>query len=151
VIDGHIYVVETKDIVTCTGDYWRSLDWGLDLLTTYTRLVTTSNYNGTANLHNSQMTTAHAKPFWVCCVFTSHSLATVSNSGDPSFSFTRSDPLFTASRTELTNNWPFPLLIPSRHGPRRSKHPLPTITIVACVFVAARTCLASSCPETIVV
>jgi hypothetical protein len=51
----------------------------------YTRLVTTSNYSATAN-HNSQITPAPAKPFSACCVFTSSSLATASNSGDSSAS-----------------------------------------------------------------
>jgi hypothetical protein len=63
------------------------LDWILDLLTTYTtRLETTSNYSAVANLHNSQLTTAHAKSFSACYVFTSRSLATASNSGDSSAS-----------------------------------------------------------------
>jgi hypothetical protein len=39
------------------------------------RLIGTSNYSATANLHNSQITTATAKPFPACCVFTSRSLA----------------------------------------------------------------------------
>jgi streptolysin S family bacteriocin protoxin len=52
----------------------------------YTRLGITSNYSATANLHNSQITTAPAKPFSACCVFTSRSLAMASNSGDSSAS-----------------------------------------------------------------
>jgi hypothetical protein len=52
----------------------------------YTRLGTTSNYSAADNLHNSQTTTAHAKPFPACCVFTSRSLATASNSGNSSAS-----------------------------------------------------------------
>jgi hypothetical protein len=55
----------------------------LDLLTL---LVSTSNYITTADLHTSQFTTAPAKTFPVCCVLTSHSLATVSKSGDSSAS-----------------------------------------------------------------
>jgi hypothetical protein len=35
----------------------------------------TNNYSATANLHNSQITTAPAKSFPACCVFTSRSLA----------------------------------------------------------------------------
>jgi hypothetical protein len=54
----------------------------MDLLTTYTPLGTTSNYSASANLHNSQITAAPAKPFAACYVFTSCSLATASNSGD---------------------------------------------------------------------
>jgi hypothetical protein len=50
----------------------------------YTRIGTTSNYSATANLQNSQITTAPAKPFPACCVFTSHSPAKASNSGDVS-------------------------------------------------------------------
>jgi hypothetical protein len=37
-------------------------------------------------LHNSQITTAPAKPFLACCVFTRRSLATATNSGDSSAS-----------------------------------------------------------------
>jgi hypothetical protein len=54
----------------------------------HTTRGTTSNYRPTANLHNSQVTTAPAKPFPGCCVFTSRSLATASNSGDSSASRT---------------------------------------------------------------
>jgi hypothetical protein len=39
-----------------------------------------------SNLHNSPITTAPAKPFPACCVFTSRSLATASNSVDSSAS-----------------------------------------------------------------
>jgi hypothetical protein len=40
------------------------MDWMLDLLTQlFTPLETASNYSGTANLHNSQITTAPAKAF----------------------------------------------------------------------------------------
>jgi hypothetical protein len=52
----------------------------------HTRLGTTGNYSATANLHNSQITTAPAKPFPAFYVFISRSLATSSNSGDPSAS-----------------------------------------------------------------
>jgi hypothetical protein len=52
----------------------------------YTRLVITSNYRATANLHSSQITTVHAKPFPAYCVFTSRFLTTAFNSGDPSAS-----------------------------------------------------------------
>jgi hypothetical protein len=65
--------------------------WGLDFVNgfidhLYTPLGTTSNYSATANLHNSQITTAPAKPFLSCCVFISRSLTTASNSGDSSAS-----------------------------------------------------------------
>jgi hypothetical protein len=49
----------------------------------YTRLGSTSNYNATANLHNSQIATAPAKPFPACCLHQPF-LAAASNSGDSS-------------------------------------------------------------------
>jgi hypothetical protein len=52
----------------------------------YTPLGTTSTYNAIADFHNSQITTAPAKPFPACCVFTSRSLEKASNSGDSSVS-----------------------------------------------------------------
>jgi hypothetical protein len=55
----------------------------------HTWLGTTSNYSAASNLHNSQTTTAPAKPFPAFCVFTSPSLATASNSGDSSASRAR--------------------------------------------------------------
>jgi hypothetical protein len=59
------------------------MDWILHILT---QIGITSNYNATANLHNSQITTAPAKLFPAFCVFTSSSLATASNSEDSSVS-----------------------------------------------------------------
>jgi hypothetical protein len=56
----------------------------------YTRLESTGYYSVIANLHNSQITTAPAKRFPVCCVFTSRVLATASNSGDSSASALKS-------------------------------------------------------------
>jgi hypothetical protein len=52
----------------------------------YTRLVITSNYSATINIHNSQITTALAKHFAACCLFTSRSLETASNSAGTSTS-----------------------------------------------------------------
>jgi hypothetical protein len=52
----------------------------------YTRLGTTSNYSTTANLHNSQITTAPAKPFPAFCVFSNHYLVTAYNCGGSSAS-----------------------------------------------------------------
>jgi hypothetical protein len=55
----------------------------LDLLThLYIPLGTAGNYSATANLHNSQITTATAKPSPACSVFNSRSLASASNSED---------------------------------------------------------------------
>jgi hypothetical protein len=61
----------------------------------YTQPGTTSNYRATANLHNSQNTTAPDKPFPACCVFNTRSLVKILQPP-------RSSPLFTASLTELT-------------------------------------------------
>jgi hypothetical protein len=52
-----------------------------------TLLGTTRNYSAPANLYNSQITTSPAKPFPACCVLTSRSLSTTSNSGDSSASY----------------------------------------------------------------
>jgi hypothetical protein len=49
-------------------------------------LGTASTYNAITDFHTSQITTAPAKPFPPCCIFASHSLATVPNSGDSSAS-----------------------------------------------------------------
>jgi hypothetical protein len=97
---------------------------GLDLLTP---LLTTSNDSATANLHNSHFTTAHAKRFPASCVFTCRSLATVSNSRDsptiPSTGLGSSLYSFGTYPTENTvsNN----------------------SSIVACIYVAAGTCVPS--------
>jgi hypothetical protein len=70
----HVHIVWWRG-VTIDGGF--GLDIGfIDHL--YTRLGTTSNYSATANLHNSQITSAPAKPFPACCVFTSRSLVTAS-------------------------------------------------------------------------
>jgi hypothetical protein len=44
---------------------------------------------------------------------------------------------FTASRTEMPDNWFCPLLITSRHGPRRNT-PLHTVTLVLLVYSLQR-------------
>jgi hypothetical protein len=49
-----------------------------------TRLVTTLNYSAIVDLHILQITTAHAKSFPACSVFTSSCLVTASNSGESS-------------------------------------------------------------------
>jgi hypothetical protein len=73
----------------CHVYVWLQTKFGLiirfiDLL--YTRLVSTSNYSATANFHNSQITTATAKPFTSLLCLRSRSLATASNSGHSSAS-----------------------------------------------------------------
>jgi hypothetical protein len=61
------------------------LRFGLDLLTTLnTRLATTLNYSSIADFHTLQITTDHSESFPACCVFTTRSQVTASNSGDSS-------------------------------------------------------------------
>jgi hypothetical protein len=78
------------DIVTCICDYRRAFGLEIGFIDHFTtRLVTTSNYSSSADLHTLQITIAYAKSFPACCVFTSRSLVTASNSGDSSaFAFT---------------------------------------------------------------
>jgi hypothetical protein len=128
---------------------WLSTGFGLvnrfiDIL--YTRLGTTSNYSAIADLHILQITTASAEPFIVCCIFTSRSLATVSNSGDSSASCTQVLPPVQNS-TELIT--PTVLVKTSRHGPHRKHRLYSSKSVVACVFVATGTCVPSRCPETV--
>jgi hypothetical protein len=88
-----------------------------------TRLGTTRNYSTTTNLHNSQITTAPAKPF-PAYVFIIRSLVKASNSGDSSDS--RDQVLSSQTPVQnyqLTTNLVTPVVfkITPRHGPRR-KH-----------------------------
>jgi hypothetical protein len=101
----------------------------------YTPLGTTSNYSATASLHNSQITTAPAKSLPVFCVFTSRSLAKVSNSGD--FLALRAQVL--SSEPPMQNSTeliaPTVMVITSRERLLR-KHRYST---VACVYTAGVT------------
>jgi hypothetical protein len=92
----------------------------------YTPLRTTSNYSATVNLHNSQITTAPAKPF-LAYVLTSRSLAIASNSGNSSAPRAQN-----LSRTELSTNPT--VCLKHRHA-----------------SVTAGTCLPNRCPETALV
>jgi hypothetical protein len=105
----------------------------------YIRLGTTSNYSATFNLHNSQMTTAHAKSFPACCVFTSRSLPTASNNGHSSAS--RS---YVPSSQTSVHNWlgcPNHLLYNS----------FSRSSIKQYVSVARGMCLLSRCLKTVLV
>jgi hypothetical protein len=90
----HLYIALTAVAAILSrfrNDYRWSMDWWIGFIDhLYPRLGTTSNYGATAELHNSQITIAPAKPFPACCSFTSRSLATASNSGDSSASELRS-------------------------------------------------------------
>jgi hypothetical protein len=105
----------------------------------YTRLVITSNYSATANLHNSQIITARDKPIPACSVFTSLSLATASNSGHSSAS--RAQVLFSHPPVQFsTNNWLNPLLLTSWDGPHRNT-PFPTVILLLCKYSLLRECV----------
>jgi hypothetical protein len=115
----------------------------------YTRLRTTTNYSVSANLHNSQITPAPAKPFPACCVFTSRSLVTAFNSVDSSASHAQ----VLSSQSPVQNSTEFiapaVLVITYRHGSHR-KHPVSNSnSTVASVFFAAGKCLLSRCPEAV--
>jgi hypothetical protein len=76
----------------------------------YTSFRTANNYSTTANLHNSQITTAPSKPSFQPHVLIGRSLATASNSGDSSASRAQvlsSQPLVQSSTDnwQLTTNW----------------------------------------------
>jgi hypothetical protein len=66
-------------------DYWRSLDWWVDLFASYTQLATKNNHNALANPHTLQITRAHAKSSQFAYT-TSRFLLTDLNSGDSSAS-----------------------------------------------------------------
>jgi hypothetical protein len=112
-------------------DYRRgfALDFGfIDHL--YTQLGTTSNYSALANIHHSQITTAHAKYFPARSVFTSSCLVTASNNGYSSasalWSYLNGDYLPAASfphRLPYTTDSVVPtvFIITPLHGPSR-KH-----------------------------
>jgi hypothetical protein len=84
----------------------------------YTRLGNTSYWSATTNLHNSQITSLN-KPFPACCVFTSRSLASATNSDDSSVSVLTPLP---AGWYYSQVNWSV-LVITTRHGPHRN-HPV---------------------------
>jgi hypothetical protein len=102
-------------------DYRWSMDWWLGFIDhLYTSLGTTSTYNTIADFHASQITTTPTNPFPTCYVFTSHSLAMASNSGDSS-----------ASHAQVLLTQP----------------PMQNSCQLSCVTVAAGTCLPSCSPE----
>jgi hypothetical protein len=116
-----------REGVTPTGVFIGSDIRFIDHL--YIQLGTTGYYSAIADLHTSQITTAHAKFSPACCVFTSRSLLTASNSGDSSASALKSSlngggclPTDTflhriSHRTDLVT--PIVSLITPQHGPCR--------------------------------
>jgi hypothetical protein len=87
----------------------------------YTPLGTASNYSATADLHNLQINTVHAKHFPAYCFFTRRFLATAFNSGDASVS--RSQVLLSQPPLQSSTELIAPILffITTSNGPNR-KH-----------------------------
>jgi hypothetical protein len=131
----------------------------------YTRLGNISTYSATADLHNTPITTAPAKPFPACCVFTNRSLTTAStieilqlhalrlssqppmqNSRELTYCVISSQPPLQSS-TELVA--PVLFFVTPRRGPCR-QHPFSNSSCtVEYVFVSAGVCLPSRCSETV--
>jgi hypothetical protein len=124
----------------------RGMDWWESIyLTTYTRhseLQVITPLSLISTLYES----LHAKSSTACCVFTSRSLATASNSGYSSTSRAQVRSLLSLTyRTQLLTDWLAPIVFVTSPLHRLSrKHP----SIVACVFIAAGTCLPIRCLET---
>jgi hypothetical protein len=115
-------------------------------------LHTTQNYKQLQRhnyLHNSQTTTAPVKHFPACSVFTRRSLATAFNSGGSSASraqiLSPQPPMQNSSGLTTLPGTPIVFKITPRHGPRTNIL-FQQYSIVACVFVAAGTCLLSRNP-----
>jgi hypothetical protein len=119
----------------------------------HTQLVTTSNYSATANLHNSQITAVTTKHFQACCVLASRSLASASSSGNSSASRTQALSSQPSVENSLSTNF-VPCLkhISTDHIENRALLLLrPTVALLRTSCLATGTCLASRCPETVVV
>jgi hypothetical protein len=106
----------------------------------YTRLGTSSTYSTTTNIHNLQITRAHAKPFPACCVFTSRFLGTVSISEKSQLDALGFRLHSLLCRTQLATEIIAPTILVtiSRHGPHR-KHR----SIVMFISFASGMCLPS--------
>jgi hypothetical protein len=124
-------------------DYRRGLDWWMHLLSTYTNNSELQALTAPP-LISARYKSLYTKPFPACCVSTSRSPATVSNSGDSSASC----PQVPSSQPPAQNTTeliaPTVLVITYRNGPHR-KH---RSSIVAFLSAAAVTCLPSCCSET---
>jgi hypothetical protein len=109
------------------------------------QVITTNNYNTIADFHTLQITTAYAKSFPACSVFTRRFLVTASNSGYSSAS---------GLKTFLNGTELFFLHLSSSEplSTERVENTVSNNTsIVTCVSVAAGTCLPSCCLETALV
>jgi hypothetical protein len=131
-----ILLLLTPDVTCETTDGVWIAEW------IYCPLRTTSHGSATADHKSPQHPLNLFQP-----VFTSRSTTTASNSWNSA-----------ASRAQVLSSqpqvqkclWSVPCLY--HPGTDHTENtPFPTVTIVACVFVAAGTCLSSRCPETVFV
>jgi hypothetical protein len=130
------------DLEVTTDSVWigKWIYWPL------TWVGSTSNYSTTANLHNSQITTAPTKPFSsLLCLhqpFPSNRFLQWT-----AFSFMRSRSFFTASHAEFNCQLTWSLHLPSRQL-LVTDHVEYPILLLLCVFVVVGVCLLSHCLET---
>jgi hypothetical protein len=125
----------------------------MDLLTTYThdselQVIKAPPLNSTTR----KSPTPPAKPFPACCVFTSRSLTTDSNSGDSS----ASRPQLLSSQSPVQNSLKPDNFVPCLYhlGTDHIKTPpfhrcSPAVALLRICCLATETCLPSRCPETV--
>jgi hypothetical protein len=136
------------------GDYRRSMDWWMDLLTTYTHHSELQVITALLLISTLYQSLEHLLSlFPSCCIFFSHSLAAAPDSGDSSASCSQvlslQPPVQNLTELNYSPNLP---VITSRHGPHR-KCPVSIVVVqllhllrICCL--AMGTCLPSRCPET---
>jgi hypothetical protein len=100
------------------------------------QVVTTNNYNITADFHTLQLTSAHAESFY-SVVFTSRSLVAASNSGDSSSASTKPS-LHKLPYNWLTSNLSLAYNI-SAWNNRKHSSPIvaPIVSMGTCLFAKA--------------
>jgi hypothetical protein len=105
----------------------------------YTKVETKSNYSATANLHNSQVTKAVAKPFSSCCAF-SRFLAMTSNNGGSSASRAKvlSSQSPVRNSAELSTHLVTPVVIKINLGTDHVETPRFQQQLCCCVRVCCR-------------
>jgi hypothetical protein len=132
--------------------YTRGSDWCMDLLATYIRnselqVITAPPLNST--IHKSPQHPLSLFPD--CCLFTSCSLVTASNSEDSSASFVQ----VLTSQTLVQNSLSTDLVLCLQHlgkdhvETRRFNCFIPTVALFRICCLATGTCLPSRFPETV--
>jgi hypothetical protein len=123
-----------------------ALDWILDLLTTYTHNLLVQIITAQSLISTTHKSPQHLLSLLPACVFTSHSLATASNSGDFSVSCAK----VLSSLTRVQNSLGSPNWVQDNSSAQTTqKHSISSSTsIVARQFVAAGTRIPSRCLET---